>query len=71
MSSAKRGAVEMLIGMIHNNEHGISGLPRATLVGSSWMEGSTVLKKIVDRIVARELRLDGHSHDCAFRPNCL
>jgi LacI family transcriptional regulator len=36
-------AVEMLIGMIHNNEHGVPFFPRATLIGSTWVEGSTTM----------------------------
>jgi LacI family transcriptional regulator len=35
-------AVEMVIGMIHNNELGIPDFPRATLVGSTWVNGKTV-----------------------------
>ena len=35
-------AVEMLISMIHHNENGISPFPRATLIGSTWIDGSTV-----------------------------
>ena len=35
-------AVEMVIGMIHNNERGIPPFPRATLLGSTWVEGQTV-----------------------------
>lgn len=35
-------AVEMLIGMIHNNESGAPEFPRATLVGSTWVPGKTV-----------------------------
>jgi len=35
-------AVEMLIGMIHNNEFGIPTFPRATLIGSTWVDGKTV-----------------------------
>lgn len=35
-------AVEMLVGMIHNNERGIPVFPRATLVESTWVEGTTV-----------------------------
>lgn len=34
-------AVEMLIGMIHNNESGIPSFPRATLIGSTWVNGRT------------------------------
>jgi len=36
-------AVEMVIGMIHNNEIGIPAFPRATLIDSSWIEGATVI----------------------------
>ena len=35
-------AVEMVVGMIHNNEHGVPEFPRATLIGSSWIDGRTV-----------------------------
>ena len=35
-------AVEMVVGMIHNNECGIPLFPRATLLGSTWVEGKTV-----------------------------
>ncbi|MGC3990658.1 MAG: LacI family DNA-binding transcriptional regulator [Chthoniobacteraceae bacterium] len=35
-------AVEMVIGMLHNNERGVPQFPRATLVGSTWMNGSSV-----------------------------
>jgi DNA-binding LacI/PurR family transcriptional regulator len=38
-------AVEMVISMIHNNERGIPEFPRATLVGSTWVDGSTVLTR--------------------------
>ncbi len=34
-------AVEMVIGMIHNHEIGIPDFPRATLIDSSWVEGTT------------------------------
>lgn len=34
-------AVEMVIGMIHNQEFGPPAFPRATLVGSTWVEGAT------------------------------
>ena len=40
-------AVEMLIGMIHNNESGIPLFPRATLLGSTWVEGATVVSNPV------------------------
>jgi DNA-binding LacI/PurR family transcriptional regulator len=35
-------AVDMLVGMIHRGESGIPAFPRATLVGSSWVEGKTL-----------------------------
>ncbi len=35
-------AVEMLIGMIHRGESGIPLFPRATLLGSNWVNGTTV-----------------------------
>ncbi|CAN5415397.1 hypothetical protein BH09VER1_BH09VER1_55110 [soil metagenome] len=35
-------AVEMLVGMIHHNERGVPDFPRATLVGSTWVDGKTV-----------------------------
>lgn len=38
-------AIEMVIGMIHNNEHGIPAFPRATLIGSTWVDGETVMRK--------------------------
>jgi len=37
-------AVEMLIGLIHNNEAGVPDFPRATLIGSTWRDGTTVRK---------------------------
>ena len=38
-------AVEMLIGLIHNNESGVPDFPRATLIGSTWKDGRTVLSR--------------------------
>jgi DNA-binding LacI/PurR family transcriptional regulator len=35
-------AVEMVISMIHNNEYEIPLFPRATLLGSTWVDGQTV-----------------------------
>ncbi len=35
-------AVEMLGSLIHNREFGPPAFPRATLIGSSWVDGSTV-----------------------------
>lgn len=38
-------AVEMLIGMIHNNQKGIPAFPRATLIGPSWVDVATVKRR--------------------------
>jgi DNA-binding LacI/PurR family transcriptional regulator len=35
-------AVDMLISLLHNEELGLPAYPRATLVGASWTEGTTV-----------------------------
>lgn len=35
-------AVDMLIGMIHRGESGIPTFPRATLIGSTWIDGQTL-----------------------------
>lgn len=35
-------AVDMLVGLINNNEAGVPTAPRATLVGGSWSDGVTV-----------------------------
>ena len=35
-------AVDMLVSMIHRNESGVPDVPRATLIGSRWVGGSTV-----------------------------
>ena len=37
-------AVDMLISMVHHNEHGVPEHPRATLIGSHWVDGTTVRK---------------------------
>jgi LacI family transcriptional regulator len=37
-------AVDMLISMIHHNEHGVPEHPRATLIGSHWVDGATVIR---------------------------
>lgn len=36
-------AIEMLVGMIQNNERGIPEFPRATLIGSTWVDGTTAV----------------------------
>lgn len=38
-------ALEMVVGMIHNNERGIPEYPRATLLGSTWVDGKTVCQE--------------------------
>lgn len=35
-------AVDMLLGMIHNGEKGVPQVPRATLIGPTWMNGRTI-----------------------------
>jgi LacI family transcriptional regulator len=35
-------AVDMLVGMLHHQQSATSALPRATLVGGTWVSGSTV-----------------------------
>ena len=35
-------AVDMIVSQIHNNETGVREFPRATMIGATWVEGSTV-----------------------------
>jgi DNA-binding LacI/PurR family transcriptional regulator len=35
-------AVDMLVSLLHNNEAGVPMAPRATLIGGSWVDGTTV-----------------------------
>lgn len=35
-------AVDMVVSQIHNNETGVQEFPRATLIGASWVDGTTV-----------------------------
>ena len=35
-------AMDMLISMVHHNECGVPEYPRATMIGSHWIDGSTV-----------------------------
>jgi len=35
-------AMDMLISMVHHNERGVPRHPRATMIGSHWVEGSTI-----------------------------
>ncbi len=57
---AGEAAVDMLISMIHNGESGIPVAPRATLIGSSWTDGSTVR-----RFKRRAKEVVSHGKSCA------
>jgi LacI family transcriptional regulator len=35
-------AVDLVVSQIHNNEHGVPAFPRATLIGATWVDGTTV-----------------------------
>src|SRR5690606_27628709 len=35
-------AVDMIVSQIHNNETGVQEFPRATLIGATWVMGSSV-----------------------------
>ncbi len=35
-------AVDMVVSQIHNNETGVQEFPRATLIGATWMDGTSV-----------------------------
>lgn len=35
-------AVDMVVSQIHNNETGVQEFPRATLIGATWVDGSSV-----------------------------
>jgi LacI family transcriptional regulator len=39
-------AVDMLVGMLHNNEIGPPAFPRATLISGSWVPGNTVRAQV-------------------------
>lgn len=43
---ASEAAIDMLISMIHNQEVGVPAFPRATLIGSSWVDGNTVQPRV-------------------------
>lgn len=38
-------AVDMLVSMVHHHEHGVPKHPRATMIGSSWVNGETVARQ--------------------------
>jgi LacI family transcriptional regulator len=42
---AGEAAVDMVVSQIHNNEAGVQEFPRATLVGATWVDGSTVRRR--------------------------
>jgi len=46
-------AVDMVVGQIHRNESGIPAFPRATLIGASWVDGSSVRSPAAGRAKAR------------------
>jgi LacI family transcriptional regulator len=35
-------AVDLVVSQIHNNEHGVPSFPRATLIGATWVDGTSV-----------------------------
>lgn len=41
-------AVDMVVSMIHNGEYGVPAYPRATLIGPTWVHGSTVRDASLD-----------------------
>jgi LacI family transcriptional regulator len=41
-------ALDMLISMVHHNEHGIPEHPRATMIGCHWVDGATVQSPALD-----------------------
>ena len=43
---AGEAAIEMVVSMIQNGEQGIPSFPRATLIGSTWVNGGTVIAKV-------------------------
>jgi len=49
-------AVDMVIGMIHRGESGNPAFPRATLIGSTWVDGKTVRNPSSRKAVASAIR---------------
>jgi LacI family transcriptional regulator len=52
-------AVDMIVSQIHNNETGVQEFPRATLIGASWVEGSSVRQQASEtatRVATRAAR---------------
>jgi LacI family transcriptional regulator len=40
-----QAAVDMIVSQIHNNETGLQEFPRATLIGPTWVEGTSVVSR--------------------------
>lgn len=40
-------AVDMVVGQLHRNECGVPAFPRATLIGASWVDGTSVRMRAV------------------------
>jgi len=53
---AGEAAVDMVVSQIHNNEVGVQGFPRATLIGATWMDGATVRPPSAGTVRARGRR---------------
>jgi LacI family transcriptional regulator len=43
-------AVDMVVGQIHRNVSGIPAFPRATLIGASWVDGSSVRRQTAAKL---------------------
>jgi LacI family transcriptional regulator len=39
---AGEAAVDLVVSQIHNNEHGVPSFPRATMIGATWVHGTSV-----------------------------
>lgn len=49
---AGEAAVDLVVSQIHNNEHGVPSFPRASLIGATWVHGTSV--RPVDALRAAE-----------------
>jgi LacI family transcriptional regulator len=49
-------AVEMVINMIHHHTTGVQAFPRATFIGSTWVEGKSVRKRISTNAITARVR---------------
>lgn len=52
-------AVDMIVSQIHNNETGVQEFPRATLIGATWMNGTSV--RVQKQPKSRQLRSEATS----------